>query len=291
MARRRLSEWIAGALLVLALASASLLRAAAPEAATAPATPPTQAGAAGVTCRTLCEGTPFATPCYVVSSGKEGPTVLVVAGFHGNEPAGAAAAEDIRRWKVAVGRLVVIPKANKPALDAGTRSMPKKVAPAMEGNLNRDFPSDPAQPIKGPLAQAIWAVVQEMKPDWVIDLHEGTGFSAAGTRTVGSSIIHSGTQKARAMADRMCQAVNETIPEADKKFVLKQLPVEGSLARAAADRRGISSMILETSRGSQPLALRARQHRLMVQRLLTELGMAAGDVDDMPRDRDTVKTD
>jgi hypothetical protein len=93
------------------------------------------------------------------------------------------------------------------------------------------------------------------------------------------------------MAERMCQTVNETIPEADKKFVLKKPPVEGSLARAAADRRGIPAMILETSRGSQPLALRARQHRLMVQRLLTELGMVAAGVDDLPRDRDTVKAD
>jgi putative intracellular protease/amidase len=141
--------------------------------------------------------------------------------------------------------------------------------------------------MKGPLAQAIWAVVQEVRPDWLLDLHVGTGAAAGQKRSVANSIIHSGTEKAGTMAERMRLAVNETISETDKKFILRKPPVEGSLARAVAARQGTPAMILETSIASQPLALRARQHRIMVHRLLAELGMAASGVDDLPREGDS----
>ncbi|MEZ5299670.1 MAG: hypothetical protein R3F11_03220 [Verrucomicrobiales bacterium] len=36
------------------------------------------------------------TPYYVADSGEPGPTVLITGGIHGNEPAGAAAAAQIR---------------------------------------------------------------------------------------------------------------------------------------------------------------------------------------------------
>ena len=40
-------------------------------------------------------GKTWETPIYVNDSGRSGPTVIVTGGVHGNEPAGASAAEQI----------------------------------------------------------------------------------------------------------------------------------------------------------------------------------------------------
>ena len=48
--------------------------------------------------RILGEGEPWQTPCHIKDSGVDGPTVLITGGIHGNEPAGARAAEQIRHW-------------------------------------------------------------------------------------------------------------------------------------------------------------------------------------------------
>ena len=69
----------------------------------------------------LAKGTKWETPFYVRVNGQDGPTVVITGGIHGNEPAGARAAEQIRHWPITCGRLVVIPQANIPGLRDGTR--------------------------------------------------------------------------------------------------------------------------------------------------------------------------
>jgi predicted deacylase len=271
----------AAALALACAATAAALSGAAP-AAPAASTAAKAAESPSAVWRTLCEGTPSATPCYVVKGAKEGPTVMILGGTHGDEAAGAAAAEEIRHWKILAGRLVIIPRANAVALAAHKRRAPDAAGPILD--LNRDYPSDPAQPMKGPVAQAIWAVVEEMRPDWLLDLHEGTGPEG---KTVANSIIHCGTPKAAAMAELMRQAVNETVSDPGKRFILRKPGVEGSLAHAAAVRKGVSTMILETAARTYPLAVRVAQHRVMVNRLLKELGMAAqGPEGDTPARKD-----
>src|SRR5688572_13934153 len=60
----------------------------------------------------LAEGTPWATPYFVQESNQPGATVMIVGGMHGDEPAGAYAAEQIRRWRIVRGKVVVVPRAN-----------------------------------------------------------------------------------------------------------------------------------------------------------------------------------
>jgi glutamine amidotransferase-like uncharacterized protein len=71
----------------------------------------------------------------------------------------------------------------------------------------------------------------------------------------------------------MLAAVNEKIEEPAKKFTIRGPPVNGSLARAAAEHRGARAMILETTTKAQPVSARARQHRTMVHSLLAHLRM------------------
>ena len=44
----------------------------------------------------LAEGTKAETPCWILTAGEPGPTIVIVGGMHGNEPSGAAAANHWR---------------------------------------------------------------------------------------------------------------------------------------------------------------------------------------------------
>ncbi|MDP6990306.1 MAG: BPL-N domain-containing protein, partial [Planctomycetota bacterium] len=125
----------------------------------------------------------------------------------------------------------------------------------------------------GDQAERIWEFVLAWEPDVVVDLHEGYGFRAAGSKSVGSSVITSraADHPRRAM---LLEAVNADIDDPERRFVALGPPVAGSLVRAASERLGIEGHLFETTHASQPLSTRCRQHRRLVASLLTDLGMA-----------------
>lgn len=219
----------------------------------------------------VAEGSVWETPCHVIESSRPGPVVMIVGGVHGNEPAGWRAAEQIRCWRIEKGKLIVLPRANVPALNRKTRLMPE--IPRDLGNLNRNFPRTSGEQAKCYLSSAVWSVVCAERPDWLLDLHEGYDFTQINSKSVGSSLIAAGSSEVTAQARRMLDAVNETIEDPNKKLVLKGPPVAASLARSAWEILRVKSMILETTYKDQPISLRARQHRIMVHRLLRDLNM------------------
>ncbi|QDU83077.1 Succinylglutamate desuccinylase / Aspartoacylase family protein [Planctomycetes bacterium Pla163] len=225
----------------------------------------------------IAPDTPYSARVVTIVGPAEGPTVLVVGGVHGDEPAGAMAAEQIAGWTPTRGTLIVVPRANGPALEAGTRRVPRAAAEAGavddERDLNRCFPrSDDDRP-DGALPAAIWDLVQELEPDYLLDLHEGYHFTQIEPKSVGSSIISDASPASLARAAAMVGELNASIADEKKHFIVKNTAVSGSLARAAHDVLGIPSMILETTTKGQAVAFRARQHRILVATFLTGLGM------------------
>lgn len=79
-------------------------------------------------------------PIVVFKNG-EGPSVLLMAGNHGDEYEGQVLlmklVQNLSLDKIR-GRLIVLPGVNSPAVAAGTR-----LSPVDDGNLNRLFPGDP----------------------------------------------------------------------------------------------------------------------------------------------------
>ncbi|MFP6866280.1 MAG: succinylglutamate desuccinylase/aspartoacylase family protein [Roseibacillus sp.] len=220
----------------------------------------------------LAGGTEWETPYYLINSGQPGPTVLITGGVHGDEPAGARAAEQIRHWRIGKGRLVVVPRVNVPALTAGTRHMPGVEKPLL--NLNRNFPrATGPNEARGELARALWSLVEKIEPDWVLDLHEGFHFHQVNDASVGSTIIDANREEADEIIPRMLKSINATISDQKKKFVRLRGSANGSLSRAANAHLGAAAMTLETTRREQPLSFRTRQHRIMVHTLLDHLGM------------------
>ncbi|MGI9472015.1 MAG: hypothetical protein ACR2NZ_10805 [Rubripirellula sp.] len=66
---------------------------------------PKSIGEGAVGARVLGVGQSWQTRFYVNDSGVAGPTVIVTGGVHGNEPAGSAAADQIRHWPIVRGKL------------------------------------------------------------------------------------------------------------------------------------------------------------------------------------------
>ncbi len=108
-------------------------------------------------------------PIAVIRHGS-GPTVLLLAGNHGDEYEGQIAlTRFIRAVDPAMiqGRIIVLPAANLPAAQAGTRT-----SPIDGGNLNRSFPGDPD---RGPTAAIAHYIDSVLYPivDALHDYHAG----------------------------------------------------------------------------------------------------------------------
>lgn len=115
------------------------------------------------------DGSVIPVPIAVISSGA-GPTVLLVAGTHGDEYEGQILLHELVRNLAPErvrGTLILVPSANHAAVSAGSR-----VSPIDSGNLNRSYPGEPGG---SPTGQVAHLIGQGLLPraDVVIDLHSG----------------------------------------------------------------------------------------------------------------------
>jgi predicted deacylase len=109
-------------------------------------------------------------PIVVLASGKPGPTVLLMAGSHGDEYEGQIILSRLINTLVPedlAGRLIILPAANPAAVIAGRR-----VSPIDGGNLNRSFSSERPTTTADKIAEFI---KRDLLPlaDAVVDLHSG----------------------------------------------------------------------------------------------------------------------
>ncbi len=228
----------------------------------------------------IATGTRWETPYYVVDSGRPGPTVMVTAGIHGNEPAGYRAAEQIRHWPIVKGRLIVVPAVNQPGLRAHSRYLPEAPKPQRDLNRNFIFHDDGAITTAGTLATELWSLVCSQHPDWIIDLHEGFQFHVSHRpekgkkRSVGSTIIYRHSDSLTPLVERAISAANAHVTDKQRRFVaLDTGPVTGSLVRTAGEKLSANTLIIETTYQDQPISLRTRQQRAMVNSLLNDIGL------------------
>jgi N-alpha-acetyl-L-2,4-diaminobutyrate deacetylase len=108
-------------------------------------------------------------PITVVKNGS-GPTVLALAGNHGDEYQGQIALMKLAREltpEMIAGRLIIIPSMNLPAAKAGTR-----LSPVDGMNLNRAFPGKAEGPVTSMIADYLTRVLFPMA-DVVMDMHAG----------------------------------------------------------------------------------------------------------------------
>jgi len=103
-------------------------------------------------------------------NGSEGPTTLILGGMHGDEYEGPVAIDALARTldtNALVGRLILLPALNLPAVTAGTRLTPDDGL-----NLNRVFPGDPLGSITQRIAHWLSETMMPLS-DHIADLHSG----------------------------------------------------------------------------------------------------------------------
>jgi predicted deacylase len=108
-------------------------------------------------------------PVVCIRNG-EGPTVLLIAGSHGDEYEGQIALASLARVlkpQDVKGRVIILPSLNFPAVQAGRR-----VSPIDEGNLNRVYPGKAHGSATEMIAHYITETLLPIA-NLVVDLHSG----------------------------------------------------------------------------------------------------------------------
>lgn len=108
-------------------------------------------------------------PITTIKNG-DGPTLLVMAGNHGDEYEGQIAISQLARELEAAdirGRMILLPMVNAPAAHAGLRT-----SPIDDGNLNRLFPGDANGILTEKIAHYLEEILMPLV-DYSVDLHSG----------------------------------------------------------------------------------------------------------------------
>ena len=133
---------------------------------------------------TICEGEQTATEGIIIKSILKGPTVYIVAGIHGNEPAGIEALKRLQEIQLKKGTLILLPEANQLAVKEKSRTLPSL------GDLNRAFPGRKKGMVVEELAYEIHENITDFQPDIVLDLHESKNYNSGEIYAIGHSIIY-----------------------------------------------------------------------------------------------------
>lgn len=218
----------------------------------------------------VLKGTKYETEVYVIDAPKSGPTGLVVGGIHGDERSGYHAAEAVSRWQFDAGRVVVLPRANQPAITSKTRH-------GVGGDLNRKFP--PGEEPTTKLARAIWSdVVLRSDPDFLIDLHRSKGIYKFHQEFVGQAIYPTDVGAAESNAlDTIALLNEEYVPWYMLYHEFKQGNIlygtTPMLAHKAGGDLGLPAYIVETTTFLTDLDARTRWTKGAAEKLLSLHGI------------------
>ncbi len=213
----------------------------------------------------LQAGTRWETVGCVVDSGVVGPTALILGGVHGNEPAGALAAEQVCNFSPLRGKLVVVPRVNPLGLEKGVRLLSEI------GDLNRVYPPVGAGSPAEQMGEEIIGLMKLHKIGMLLDLHEARTFHRIDRTSLGQTLLFADNSISTALAMDTVEAVNRKINDEIKKFSLVGHPIRTSAAWYAGKYLDIASFTVETST-RQPLEERVEQQLMIVRELLTAGG-------------------
>jgi predicted deacylase len=204
-------------------------------------------------------------PIVTLANG-EGPTVLLMAGNHGDEYEGQVALcnlvraltpEDVR------GRLIVLPAVNFPAAHAGRRT-----SPLDGGNLNRSFPGDPDG---GPTSMIAHYVDSVLLPrcDYAADLHSG-GSSLAYTPCALGNLFDDMPQRNATVLELL------DVFGAPVSYVARRPMGADRAFGASARRRGVVAIGTEAGGGGTLSARALGMVERGLRRVLRHVGVAPG---------------
>jgi len=218
----------------------------------------------------ICAGTDYETPVYIIKTDYEGPTIMIVAGIHGNEKAGIKAAEHLKdNLYIERGTLIIIPKANILACKENVRSFPQEI------NLNRVYPGNPQGNSVEKLAYEIFNLMKKYDIGLLVDLHESIEFYRKNPKNYGQTIvIDSDDDCLFELSSFLVEEMNKGIIEDGNKYQVLVDPIKGSTAYCAHHQFGIPALTFETCR-KLPLSFRIEEQIEFVKIILSKWNMLA----------------
>lgn len=195
---------------------------------------------------------------YTIRGSAPGPTTLVIASTHGNEPAGFFALQELLASGLHVqrGTVVLVPSVNTCGRCTNRRHA------FGDFDINRNYPDKTY--LNGQVSRLV------ARADWVIDLHEGWGFRKLDARSVGSGVYPGSSKQAASLANHIIDGINASIDVPHKRFSTGAIPkVVGSL-RDLCNEKKKHYLLVETSgiNDIQPMAVRKQQHMYIVAKAL-----------------------
>jgi hypothetical protein len=230
----------------------------------------------------LMAGTEYQTPAFIFDAPREGPHVIILGGTHGDEPAGyEAALRLVKRFSQvppAAGRIIIIPLANRKAVENFNRRVP--VPPDIDrerGNLNRCYPGKPDGYPMEQMAYAIQQLAIENNVDVFIDLHEARkphleNDPESERKSLGQTIIYHPNEASAGLLIVMLDEINAGIKDENKRFSALERPIKNSAAWWAGRYLDCAAFTFETPR-SMPIEQRINYHLSLVDIVLREKGM------------------
>lgn len=224
---------------------------------------------------------------YRFDTGQPGPVVLIVAGTHGNEPAGrlllqqwissessepSEPSEDNEEHPTPLsgvkrGTLLLVPCANRSGCALGSRWMWHNL---FHRDLNRNYTEEGTEPV----SQQIIQLIRREHVDFIVDLHEGWGFHLQDQRSIGSTLTPT-TDLSREIAKTIVQSLNQTIPDPSRHFTVRDETDHLLTLRNFARRNGLNYLLVETTGidDVQPLPIRMQQVHHILSSVLDQLGI------------------
>ena len=218
----------------------------------------------------ICAGTDYKTPVYIIKTDYKEPTIMIVAGTHGNEKAGIKAAEYLKdNLHIERGTLIIIPKANIFACEENARYFPPEI------NLNRVYPGNPQGNSVEKLAYEIFSLMKRYDIGLLVDLHESIEFYRKNPKNYGQTVvIDSNDDCLFELSSFLVEKMNQRIIEDGNRYQVLVDPVKGSTAYCAHHQLGILALTFETCR-KLPLSFRIDEQIKFVKVILSKWNMLA----------------
>lgn len=219
------------------------------------------------------------------SSGKPGPTLLVIGGIQGDEPGGFNAASLlVTDYRIQNGELWVVPNLNFESIIKGSRGV--------HGDMNRKFKSIQASDPEYRLVEKIKRIITDEHVDLILNLHDGSGFyrpsyidTLRNPQRWGQSLIIDQDSidtvrygRLQDIAHVVTQSVNQRLGDAQQYYHVKNtetrlgdVEMEKTLTYYAI-QRGKAAFGIEASK-SFNTEQRAYFHLSMVESFMEYLGM------------------
>ncbi len=242
---------------------------------------------AGREARALLAGTPSETQLSIAHSGLTGASVMVLGGVHGNEPGGWLAARELAAVTPVTGSLIVLPEANRLAMEGFVRTYDEL------GDLNRLYPGNAeSDQAMARMAAEIVAIAKEFRADVLLDLHESWGFYAtrtqSGTAFLGQTISAGVGPRNPGFTSELIERVNPLISVERDLMVFRDgtpfrnpqtAPPDPSGNRGRSSLSlgghvpGLTPLLIEMGQEDQPESRRVELHLLVAMEALKMLGV------------------